>query len=78
MRSGARRYRGWQSFVDAGRGFVTVLRTEWNFRIHAVIAVLVAVAGFGFRITPGEWLAIVLSAGMVFLAEVFNVRDDAG
>ncbi len=61
-----------QSFVDAGRGFATVLRTEWNFRIHAVIAVLVAVAGLVFKISVGEWVAVVLSAGMVFMAEVFN------
>lgn len=61
-----------QSFVDAGRGLVTVLRTEWNFRIHAVIALLVTIAGFVFRISEGEWLAVVLSAGLVFMAEVFN------
>lgn len=61
-----------QSFVDAGRGFATVLRTEWNFRIHAVIAVFVAVAGLVFKISVGEWIAVVLSAGMVFMAEVFN------
>ena len=72
MRTGARRYRGMQSFVDAGRGLVTVLRTEWNFRIHAVIALLVTIAGFVFRISEGEWLAVVLSAGLVFMAEVFN------
>lgn len=72
MRSGARRYRGMQSFVDAGRGFVTVLRTEWNFRIHAVVALLVTVAGFFFGISEGEWLSVVLSAGLVFMAEVFN------
>jgi diacylglycerol kinase (ATP) len=61
-----------QSFVDAGRGLVTVLRTEWNFRIHAVIGGLVTVAGFVFRISAGEWLAVVLCAGLVFMAEVFN------
>lgn len=72
MRSGAGRYRGMQSFVDAGRGFVTVLRTEWNFRIHAAIALIVVVAGFAFRISAGEWLAVILGAGMVFMAEVFN------
>lgn len=72
MRGGARRYRGMQSFVDAGRGFATVLRTEWNFRIHAAIALLVAGAGFGFGIGRGEWIAVVLSAGLVFMAEVFN------
>jgi len=72
MRERAHRYRGMQSFVDAGRGVATVLRTEWNFRIHAVIAVLAAVAGLVFKISAGEWITVVLSAGMVFMAEVFN------
>lgn len=61
-----------QSFVDAGRGFVTVLRTEWNFRIHAAVAVLVTGAGFFFGISAGEWLAVVLGSALVFVAEVFN------
>ncbi len=61
-----------QSFVDAGRGFVAVLRTEWNFRIHAVVALLVAAAGFAFRISAGEWAAVLLSVALVFVAEVFN------
>ncbi len=66
------RYRGLQSFVDAGRGIRTVFRTEWNFRIHFGIFALVTVAGFLFGINPGEWLAIMLSAALVLMAEVFN------
>jgi len=66
------RYRGLQSFVDAGRGVRTVLRTEWNFRIHFAIFIFIIASGFFFHISPGEWLAIILSAGLVFMAEVFN------
>ncbi len=72
MRERAHRYRGMQSFVDAGRGFASVLRTEWNFRIHVMVAVLVLVAGFAFGISAGEWIAVVLSAALVLLAEVLN------
>jgi diacylglycerol kinase len=72
MRVSLGRYRGVQSFVDAGRGVRTVLRTEWNFRIHFAIFILIIASGFFFHITAGEWLAIVLSAGLVFMAEVFN------
>ena len=72
MRVSSGRYRGVQSFVDAGRGVRTVLRTEWNFRIHFAMFVLIIAAGFFFGISAGEWLAIVLSAGLVFMAEVFN------
>lgn len=72
MRVSLGRYRGVQSFVDAGRGVRTVLRTEWNFRIHFAIFILIIASGFFFGISAGEWLAIVLSAGLVFMAEVFN------
>ncbi len=72
MRDSARRYRGWQSFVDAGRGFVTVFRTEWNFRIHLGISALVTLSGFVFRIGAGEWIALLLSAGLVLVSEIFN------
>lgn len=72
MRVSLGRYRGIQSFVDAGRGVRTVLRTEWNFRIHFAIFALIVASGLFFRISGGEWLAIILSAGFVFMAEVFN------
>lgn len=72
MRMSSGRYRGFQSFVDAGRGIFTVFRTEWNFRIHFAIFFLVVVAGLLFEISSGEWLAIILSAGLVFMAEVLN------
>lgn len=72
MRVSLGRYRGIQSFIDAGRGLRTVLRTEWNLRIHLAIFLLIVVAGFFFRISAGEWLVIILSAGLVFMAEVFN------
>lgn len=72
MRVSSSHYRGIQSFVDAGRGVRTVLRTEWNFRIHFAIFVLVVALGFLFQISGGEWLAVILSGGLVFMAEVFN------
>jgi diacylglycerol kinase len=72
MRMSSGRYRGFQSFVDAGRGIRTVFRTEWNFRIHFGIFFLIIVAGLVFGISAGEWLAIVLSAGIVLMAEVLN------
>lgn len=72
MKSGPGPYRGWQSFVDAGRGLAAVLRTEWNFRIHATVAAVVLLAGWVFPLSLGEWAALVLSIALVFLAEVFN------
>lgn len=72
MREGWRRYRGFQSFVDAARGVKTVFRTEWNFRIHLVIASLVLIAGLFFHIDWSEWIALTLSIGAVLGAEMCN------
>jgi undecaprenol kinase/diacylglycerol kinase (ATP) len=49
-----------------------VVRTEPNFRIQLGILVCVIVAGFVFRVSLLEWLAIVMVAGLVVVAEVLN------
>jgi undecaprenol kinase len=72
MRLSSGRYRGLQSFLDAGRGIRSVFRTEWNFRIHTGIFLLVIVTGVFFGISSLEWIAIALSAGVVFVAELLN------
>ena len=41
-------------------------------RVHGVIAVLVIVLGFCYRITAGEWIAILLCVGLVFVLEIIN------
>lgn len=59
-------------FVDAWRGIKTVFKSERNFRIHLVVALLVVVLGFVLRLSSVEWLAIVLCMGFVLAAEVLN------
>jgi len=41
-------------------------------RIHGVIALLVIALGFYYRITSGEWVAILLCIGLVFILEIIN------
>lgn len=65
-------WRLWNCFRDAGRGLASVIQTEPNFRVHLGILVVVIVAGFLFRINLMEWLAIVMVAGLVIVAEVLN------
>jgi undecaprenol kinase len=72
MRSKNVPWRLWNCFRDAGRGLASVVRTEPNFRIHLGILLVVIGAGFVFRINPMEWLAIVMVAGLVIVAEVLN------
>jgi diacylglycerol kinase (ATP) len=66
-----------QSFRDAGRGLAAMLASEPNARIHGLAAVGVVGAGIGFGISRAEWLAVVLSIGLVFVAEGANTALEA-
>lgn len=61
-----------KSFVYAFRGIVQLFVTQPNARIHAVAAVGVVAAGFGFRVSAIEWCLLVLSMGAVLGAEAMN------
>ncbi|MBO4281987.1 MAG: diacylglycerol kinase family protein [Bacteroidales bacterium] len=61
-----------KSFAYAFAGLKVLFREEHNARIHAVAAVLAVALGFLFRISPMEWVAVVIVIGMVFAAEIIN------
>ena len=60
------------SFSYAFAGLRVLFREEHNSWIHASAAVLAIAAGFAFRISPMEWIAVVIVIGMVFAAEIIN------
>lgn len=64
------------SFKYAFKG-IAALFTQPNVCIHAVVAVLVVVAGFFFRIAAWEWVAVALCIGAVLMAEAFNSAVEA-
>jgi diacylglycerol kinase len=57
---------------NAFQGWLHFFRTEANGRIQAVIAVLVVAAGFLFKVSPQEWLWILLCIGLVTGLEMVN------
>ena len=61
-----------RSFYDAFRGIASAFRSEFNMRIHVVAAVLVAVAGFYFKIAAAEWGLIVVCISAVIAMELIN------
>ena len=60
------------SFQYAFSGIADMLREEPNARIHCIVTVLVIAAGFLFRISATEWLAVAFAIGLVISAEAFN------
>jgi len=58
-------------FFYAGRGVVETLK-ERNMKVHVLIALVVVALSIYFKISAGEWIAVVLSISIVFGAEAFN------
>lgn len=61
-----------QSFVYAARGIKVVFSSETNMQIHIVVAALVLIFGFVFKISIMEWIVCLLCIGLVFGAEMMN------
>ncbi|HKL37311.1 MAG TPA: diacylglycerol kinase family protein [Bacteroidales bacterium] len=60
------------TFTNAFRGLWLFLKSEPNNRIHISLALLALAGGWIFHIGTSEWLAIILSVGLVLSAEAFN------
>jgi diacylglycerol kinase (ATP) len=61
-----------ESFACAFRGIAALLGSEVHARIHLVATVAVIALGWWCAITPGEWIAVVLAIGLVWVAEALN------
>lgn len=61
-----------RSFVFAGNGIAHALKTQPNARIHALATAVVALAGWWASLSGWEWTVVLLSVGMVWVAELLN------
>jgi len=60
------------SFNAAIEGFLYVIKTQRNMRIHFLLAVLVLLLGIYLNFTRMELIALSLICGMVLISEMFN------
>ena len=61
-----------ESFACAFRGIAALLKSEVHARIHLVATIVVIALGWWCHIAPGEWIAVILSIGLVWVAEALN------
>lgn len=61
-----------KSFKYAWEGIISLFKNEPNAQIHLGAALLVVMLGSTMSLTSGEWCAIALCIGGVFMAEGFN------
>lgn len=60
------------SFNHAIQGVVHVVRTEKNMRIHLALGLLVVLLATVLRISRVELIALILTIGIMFVAELLN------
>lgn len=60
------------SFTYAWKGLSYAFRTQLNFKVHSLTALLALFLGYTLNLSTGEWLWIFLAIGMVLIAELFN------
>ena len=60
------------SFACAFRGITALLKSDVHARIHLAATIAVLALGWWLDITAGEWMAVVLSIGLVWTAEALN------
>lgn len=65
------------SWRYAWAGLRHAYRSQQNFRLQILAAILVVVAGFYFRISRQEWVILCLLIGMVLILELFNTVFEA-
>ncbi len=66
-----------RSFVYAWRGIVALLLTQGNALVHLAASIAVVGAGFYFKVTAGEWCALILSMAAVWVSEGMNTAIEA-
>ncbi len=65
------------SLGHAFRGWVYVMRTQHNARIHTVAAAFVFVLGVWLRVPARDWAVLILTIATVFAAEFVNTAIEA-
>ncbi|MDP2938611.1 MAG: diacylglycerol kinase family protein [Candidatus Omnitrophota bacterium] len=61
-----------RSFKAALRGLIIILKTQINARLILIIAFFVIGTGIFLGISQLEMLIVLLTIGLVFIAEIFN------
>ena len=61
-----------RSFKNSLRGFLVLLKNEYNLYIQIAFGVIATFVGFLFQISPTEWAIQTAIIGLVIFAELVN------
>lgn len=60
------------SFSHAFRGFIDLLRSQHNARIHLLATLLVVALAFWLQLGRADWIALLVAIGLVWVTEALN------
>ena len=61
-----------RGFGFAFKGLGHAVKTQLNFRVHLVLALIAIALGWYLQLSSSEWLWIIFSIGLVLLTELVN------
>lgn len=61
-----------RGFGFAINGVAHACKTQLNFRVHLICALVVVVLGYTLKLSTAEWLWIALAIGLVLVTELIN------
>lgn len=61
-----------RGFGYAFKGIRHAVKTQLNFRVHLLCALIAVLLGYALKISTAEWLWVSLCTGMVLLTELIN------
>ncbi len=59
-------------WADAFRGLYVLFKTTSSIYTQILVAVIVIILGFYFKVSSYEWIALIFSIGFVVVSETFN------
>ncbi len=66
-----------RSFCYAWRGIVALVLTQGNALVHLAATFVVVLVGFCLKVTDSEWIGLILSIAVVWIAEGLNTAIEA-
>lgn len=61
-----------KSFTYAFKGLTYTFRTQLNFKVHCIAALIVILLGIYFKLSKSEWMWISLMIALVLVVELMN------
>lgn len=62
----------WKSFKHAWQGLKIVFRSEHNFQLHILAALVVLLLAYWRHLSQSLWIALLLVIALVLALEIFN------